>query len=136
MRSTKVAITDGAIIAAAKLSHRYITDRQLPDKAIDLIDEAASRICMEIDSKPEVLDRLDFKSIQLEGRIPGPEKEEDEAAKKRSGKTTKRKSSVWNEYLTLHEIWTSKKPKCRGLRRSSKNRAAVPGAGRHAARAT
>jgi ATP-dependent Clp protease ATP-binding subunit ClpB len=78
----KVAITDGAIIAAAKLSHRYITDRQLPDKAIDLIDEAASRIRMEIDSKPEVLDRLERRLIQL--------KVESQALKKerRSGEET------------------------------------------------
>jgi ATP-dependent Clp protease ATP-binding subunit ClpB len=89
----KVAITDGAIIAAAKLSHRYITDRQLPDKAIDLIDEAASRIRMEIDSKPEVLDRLERRLIQL--KVESQALKKDEAAKKRLEKLRK-KSSGWS----------------------------------------
>ena len=81
-----VSITDGAIIAAAKLSHRYITDRQLPDKAIDLIDEAASRIRMEIDSKPEELDRLDRRLIQLKIEREALKKEDDEATRKRLAK--------------------------------------------------
>jgi ATP-dependent Clp protease ATP-binding subunit ClpB len=82
-----VAITDGAIIAAAKLSHRYITDRQLPDKAIDLIDEAASRIRMEIDSKPEVLDRLDRRLIQLKVESQALKKEERRSGEETPGKT-------------------------------------------------
>ncbi len=90
----KVAITDGAIIAAAKLSHRYITDRQLPDKAIDLIDEAASRIRMEIDSKPEVLDRLERRLIQLKVESQALKKESDDAAKKRLEKNCRKKSFV------------------------------------------
>ncbi|MEM8119791.1 type VI secretion system ATPase TssH, partial [Morganella morganii] len=81
-----VSITDGAIVAAAKLSHRYITDRQLPDKAIDLIDEAASRIRMEIDSKPEELDRLDRRLIQLKIEREALKKEDDEATRKRLAK--------------------------------------------------
>ena len=78
-----VEITDPAIIAAAELSHRYITDRFLPDKAIDLIDEAASRIKMEIDSKPEVMDKLDRRIIQLKIEREAMKKETDEASKKR-----------------------------------------------------
>ena len=78
-----VDITDPAIVAAAELSHRYITDRFLPDKAIDLIDEAASRIKMEIDSKPEVMDRLDRRLIQLKIEREAVKKEKDEASKKR-----------------------------------------------------
>src|SRR5699024_5652858 len=78
-----VDITDGAIIAAAKLSHRYIADRKLPDKAIDLIDEAASRIRIEIDSKPEELDRLDRRIIQLKIEREALKKEADEASRKR-----------------------------------------------------
>ncbi len=116
----KVAITDGAIIAAAKLSHRYITDRQLPDKAIDLIDEAASRIRMEIDSKPEVLDRLDRRLIQLKVESQALKKEEDEAAKKRLEKLTE-ESSVWSVSTpTWKKSGPRKKPRCRVLRRSSK----------------
>src|SRR5438132_6407081 len=78
-----VDITDPAIVAAAELSHRYITDRFLPDKAIDLIDEAASRIKMEIDSKPEVMDRLDRRRIQLRIEEVAVAKEKDEASRKR-----------------------------------------------------
>ncbi|AZE82197.1 ATP-dependent chaperone ClpB [Pseudomonas orientalis] len=110
----KVAITDGAIIAAAKLSHRYITDRQLPDKAIDLIDEAASRIRMEIDSKPEVLDRLDRRLIQLKVESQALKKEEDEAAKKRLGKLQEEIVRLEREYSDLEEIWTSEKAEVQG----------------------
>ncbi len=110
----KVAITDGAIIAAAKLSHRYITDRQLPDKAIDLIDEAASRIRMEIDSKPEVLDRLDRRLIQLKVESQALKKEEDEAAKKRLEKLQEEIVRLEREYSDLEEIWTSEKAEVQG----------------------
>ena len=110
----KVAITDGAIIAAAKLSHRYITDRQLPDKAIDLIDEAASRIRMEIDSKPEVLDRLERRLIQLKVEAQALKKEEDEAAKKRLEKLQEEIERHEREYSDLEEIWTSEKAEVQG----------------------
>ena len=110
----KVAITDGAIIAAAKLSHRYITDRQLPDKAIDLIDEAASRIRMEIDSKPEVLDRLERRLIQLKVESQALKKEDDEAAIKRLEKLTEEISRLEREYADLEEIWTSEKAEVQG----------------------
>ncbi|WP_416426941.1 ATP-dependent chaperone ClpB [Pseudomonas sp. App30] len=110
----KVAITDGAIIAAAKLSHRYITDRQLPDKAIDLIDEAASRIRMEIDSKPEVLDRLERRLIQLKVESQALKKEDDEAAIKRLEKLTEEIARVEREYADLEEIWTSEKAEVQG----------------------
>ncbi|AIR88141.1 ATP-dependent chaperone ClpB [Pseudomonas cremoricolorata] len=110
----KVAITDGAIIAAAKLSHRYITDRQLPDKAIDLIDEAASRIRMEIDSKPEVLDRLDRRLIQLKVESQALKKEQDEPAKKRLEKLTEEIGRLEREYSDLEEIWASEKAEVQG----------------------
>ena len=105
----KVAITDGAIIAAAKLSHRYITDRQLPDKAIDLIDEAASRIRMEIDSKPETLDRLDRRLIQLKVERQALKKEEDEAARKRLEKLDEDIARLEQEYADLEEVWKAEK---------------------------
>ncbi|WP_407312379.1 ATP-dependent chaperone ClpB [Pseudomonas sp. nanlin1] len=110
----KVAITDGAIIAAAKLSHRYITDRQLPDKAIDLIDEAASRIRMEIDSKPEVLDRLERRLIQLKVESQALKKEDDEAAIKRLERLTEEITRLEREYADLEEIWTSEKAEVQG----------------------
>ncbi|POA28125.1 MULTISPECIES: ATP-dependent chaperone ClpB [unclassified Pseudomonas] len=110
----KVAITDGAIIAAAKLSHRYITDRQLPDKAIDLIDEAASRIRMEIDSKPEVLDRLERRLIQLKVESQALKKEDDEAAKKRLEKLQEEIARHEREYSDLEEIWASEKAEVQG----------------------
>ncbi|MDY7583631.1 ATP-dependent chaperone ClpB [Pseudomonas sp. CCI3.1] len=110
----KVAITDGAIIAAVKLSHRYITDRQLPDKAIDLMDEAASRIRMEIDSKPEVLDRLERRLIQLKVEAQALKKEEDEAAKKRLEKLQEEIQRHEREYSDLEEIWTSEKAEVQG----------------------
>ncbi|WP_448109352.1 ATP-dependent chaperone ClpB [Pseudomonas azerbaijanoccidentalis] len=110
----KVAITDGAIIAAAKLSHRYITDRQLPDKAIDLIDEAASRIRMEIDSKPEVLDRLERRLIQLKVESQALKKESDEAAIKRLEKLQEEIVRLEREYSDLEEIWNSEKAEVQG----------------------
>ncbi|WP_085584216.1 MULTISPECIES: ATP-dependent chaperone ClpB [unclassified Pseudomonas] len=110
----KVAITDGAIIAAAKLSHRYITDRQLPDKAIDLIDEAASRIRMEIDSKPEVLDRLERRLIQLKVESQALKKESDDAAKKRLEKLQEEIDRHEREYSDLEEIWNSEKAEVQG----------------------
>ncbi len=110
----KVAITDGAIIAAAKLSHRYITDRQLPDKAIDLVDEAASRIRMEIDSKPEVLDRLERRLIQLKVESQALKKEDDEAAIKRLEKLQEEIERLEREYADLEEIWTSEKAEVTG----------------------
>ena len=110
----KVAITDGAIIAAAKLSHRYITDRQLPDKAIDLIDEAASRIRMEIDSKPEELDRLDRRLIQLKIEREALKKEDDEATKKRLAKLEDDIAKLEKEYSDLEEIWKSEKAEVQG----------------------
>src|SRR5476649_1058611 len=110
----KVAITDGAIIAAAKLSHRYITDRQLPDKAIDLIDEAASRIRMEIDSKPEVLDRLERRLIQLKVESQALKKESDEAAIKRLEKLQVEIVRLEREYSDLEEIWNAEKAEVQG----------------------
>ncbi|MGV8919195.1 MAG: ATP-dependent chaperone ClpB [Pseudomonas sp.] len=110
----RVAITDGAIIAAAKLSHRYITDRQLPDKAIDLIDEAASRIRMEIDSKPEVLDRLERRLIQLKVESQALKKEDDEAAIKRLEKLQEEIVRLEREYADLEEIWTAEKSEVQG----------------------
>ena len=110
----KVAITDGAIIAAAKLSHRYITDRQLPDKAIDLIDEAASRIRMEIDSKPEVLDRLERRLIQLKVEAQALKKEEDEAAIKRLERLKEEIARLEQEYADLEEIWKAEKAEVQG----------------------
>ena len=110
----KVAITDGAIIAAAKLSHRYITDRQLPDKAIDLIDEAASRIRMEIDSKPEVLDRLERRLIQLKVESQALKKESDDAAKKRLEKLQEEIALLEREYSDLEEIWNAEKAEVQG----------------------
>ncbi len=104
-----VEITDPAIVAAASLSHRYITDRQLPDKAIDLIDEAASRISIEIDSKPEVMDRLERRAIQLKIEREALRKEKDEASKKRLGDLEKQIAEVEREYADLEEIWKSEK---------------------------
>jgi len=109
-----VTITDGAIIAAAKLSHRYITDRQLQDKAIDLIDEAASRIRMEIDSKPEELDRLDRRLIQLKIEREALKKEDDEATKKRLAKLEDDIAKQEKEYSDLEEIWKSEKAEVQG----------------------
>jgi len=104
-----VEITDPAIVAAAQLSHRYITDRQLPDKAIDLIDEAASRISIEIDSKPEEMDRLDRRLIQLKIEREALRKEADEASKRRLGDLETQLAQVEREYSDLEEIWKSEK---------------------------
>lgn len=109
-----VTISDSAIIAAAKLSHRYITDRQLPDKAIDLIDEAASRIRMEIDSKPEALDRLDRRLIQLKIEREALKKEDDEATRKRLAKLEEDIASLEKEYADLEEIWKAEKAEVQG----------------------
>lgn len=132
-----VTITDGAIIAAAKLSQRYITDRQLPDKAIDLIDEAASRIRMEIDSKPEELDRLDRRLIQLKIEREALKKEDDEATKKRLAKLEDDIAKLEKEYSDLEEIWKSEKPRSRAPRRSSRRSSRPrPTSRRRGARAT
>ncbi|MSR13124.1 MAG: ATP-dependent chaperone ClpB [Gammaproteobacteria bacterium] len=104
-----VEITDPAIVAAAQLSHRYITDRQLPDKAIDLIDEAASRISIEIDSKPEAMDRLDRKLIQLKIEREALRKESDEASKRRLTDLETQLKEVEREYTELEEIWKAEK---------------------------
>jgi len=109
-----VEITDPAIVAAATLSHRYITDRQLPDKAIDLIDEAASRIRMEIDSKPEALDRLDRRIIQLKIEREALKKETDEASKKRREQLEETLSGLEKEYADLDEVWKSEKAALQG----------------------
>jgi ATP-dependent Clp protease ATP-binding subunit ClpB len=104
-----VDITDPAIVAAATLSHRYITDRQLPDKAIDLIDEAASRIRMEIDSKPESLDRLERRIIQLKIEREALKKESDEASKKRLSTLEEQLQGLEKEYSDLEEVWKAEK---------------------------
>jgi len=104
-----IEITDPAIVAAAQLSQRYITDRQLPDKAIDLIDEASSRIRMEIDSKPEEMDRLDRRLIQLKIEREAMKKETDEASKKRLGILEEEIDRLQREYSDLEEIWKAEK---------------------------
>lgn len=109
-----VEITDPAIVAAATLSHRYITDRQLPDKAIDLIDEAGSQIRMEIDSKPESLDKLDRRLIQLKIEREALKKESDEASKKRLGDLEKNIKALEKEYADLEEIWKAEKASLQG----------------------
>jgi ATP-dependent Clp protease ATP-binding subunit ClpB len=109
-----VEITDPAIVAAAELSHRYITDRFLPDKAIDLIDEAASKIKIEIDSKPEVMDRLDRRLIQLKIEREAVKKEKDEASQKRFGLIEEEISRLEREYADLEEIWKSEKAAVQG----------------------
>ncbi len=109
-----VEITDPAIVAAATLSHRYITDRQLPDKAIDLIDEAASRIRMEIDSKPEEMDRLERRLIQLKIEHEALKKETDEASRKRLENLDHEIGKVEREYSDLEEIWKSEKAALQG----------------------
>lgn len=109
-----VEITDSAIVAAAKLSQRYITDRQLPDKAIDLIDEAGSRIRMEMDSKPEVMDRLERKLIQLKMECEALKKEKDEAARKRREELEKTIAAQEREFADLDEIWKAEKAMLHG----------------------
>jgi ATP-dependent Clp protease ATP-binding subunit ClpB len=109
-----IEITDPAIVAAAELSHRYITDRFLPDKAIDLIDEAASRIKMEIDSKPEVMDKLDRRLIQLKIEREAIKKEKDEASRKRLALLETEIKSLEREYADLDDIWKSEKAQVQG----------------------
>ncbi len=109
-----VDITDPAIVAAATLSHRYIADRQLPDKAIDLVDEAASRIRMEIDSKPEEMDRLDRRIIQLKIEREALKKESDDASKKRLADLEAQLGELEREYSDLAEIWKAEKAALQG----------------------
>ena len=109
-----VVITDPAIVAAAELSHRYITDRFLPDKAIDLIDEAASRMKMEIDSKPEVMDKLERRMIQLKIEREAVKKEKDEGSKKRHALIESEIKILEREYADLEEIWKAEKGAAQG----------------------
>ena len=109
-----VDITDPAIVAAAELSHRYITDRFLPDKAIDLIDEAASKIKIEIDSKPEVMDKLDRRLIQLKIEREAVKKEKDEASQKRLGLIEEEITKLEREYADLEEVWKAEKAGVQG----------------------
>ena len=109
-----VDITDPALVAAATLSHRYISDRQLPDKAIDLMDEAASRIRMEIDSKPEALDRLERQLIQQKIQREALKKETDDASIKRLAELEDKISSLEKEFADLEEIWNSEKAAVQG----------------------
>ena len=109
-----VDITNPAIVAAAELSHRYITDRFLPDKAIDLIDEAAARIKMEIDSKPEVMDKLDRRLIQLKIEREAVTKEKDEASQKRLELIHAKITALPKEQADLDEIWKAEKAPATG----------------------
>lgn len=109
-----VDITDPAIVAAATLSHRYISDRMLPDKAIDLIDEAASRIRMEIDSKPEALDRMERRLIQLKIERVALQKESDDASKQRLETLEAEMEKLSKEYADLEEVWKSEKASLHG----------------------
>lgn len=109
-----VDITDPAIVAAAELSHRYITDRFLPDKAIDLVDEAASRIKMELDSKPEQMDKLDRRIIQLRMERMHVEKESDDASKKRLVLIDEEIATLQKEYADLDSIWKAEKASSQG----------------------
>ncbi len=109
-----VEITDPAIVAAATLSHRYISDRQLPDKAIDLIDESASSIRLQMDSKPEVLDKLDRKIIQLKLEQKSLEDDTDDSSLKRSAHIAEQLTDLEKEYHELDEVWTSEKAAIHG----------------------
>jgi ATP-dependent Clp protease ATP-binding subunit ClpB len=109
-----VDITDPAIVAAATLSHRYISDRQLPDKAIDLVDEAASRIRMEMDSKPEEMDRLDRRLIQLKMEREALRKERDEASRQRLAALEEEIGETEREYSDLEEVWKGEKASLQG----------------------
>ncbi|MEL7297527.1 MAG: ATP-dependent chaperone ClpB [Pseudomonadota bacterium] len=109
-----VEITDPAIVAAATLSHRYISDRQLPDKAIDLVDEAASRIRIEIDSKPEAMDRLERRIIQLKIEREALNKESDEASQKRLTDLEAQLAEFEREYADLEEVWNAEKSAMQG----------------------
>ena len=116
-----VDITDPAIVAAATLSHRYITDRMLPDKAIDLIDEAGSRIRMEIDSKPESLDRMERRLIQLKIERVALKKESDDASKKRLETLETEMKKLAREYTDLEEVWKSEKAALHGSQHIKEN---------------
>jgi len=116
-----VDITDPAIVAAATLSHRYITDRKLPDKAIDLIDEAGSRIRMEIDSKPESLDRMERRLIQLKIERVALKKESDDASKKRLETLETEMKKLAREYTDLEEVWKSEKAALHGSQHIKEN---------------
>ena len=109
-----VEITDPAIVAAATLSHRYITNRQLPDKAIDLIDEAGARIRMEIDSKPESLDRLERRIIQLKIEQEALKKEQDDASRRRLAALQQTLADLEREYADLEEVWKAEKAVLQG----------------------
>ena len=109
-----VEITDPAIVAAAELSHRYITDRFLPDKAIDLIDEAAAKIKIEIDSKPEVMDKLERRMIQLKIEREAMKKEKDEASQKRLQLIEEELENLEREYADLEEVWKAEKASAQG----------------------
>ncbi len=109
-----ITITDPAIVAAATLSHRYITDRNLPDKAIDLVDEASSRIRMEIDSKPESMDRLERRLIQFKIEREALKKETDEASRRRLSELEERVSEMEREYAELEEVWKAEKAALQG----------------------
>ncbi|MEQ8205858.1 MAG: AAA family ATPase, partial [Woeseia sp.] len=109
-----VEITDPAIVAAATLSHRYISDRQLPDKAIDLIDEAASRIRIEIDSKPESMDRLERRIIQLKIEREALKKESDDASRKRLDDIEAQLADLEKQYSDLEEVWKAEKAAMQG----------------------
>ncbi len=116
-----VDITDPAIIAAATLSHRYITDRQLPDKAIDLIDEAASQIRMEIDSKPEAMDKLERRLIQFKIEREALKKESDEASKKRLNNLQNDINKIEKEFKEMDEVWQSEKAAVQGTHTIKEN---------------
>ena len=133
-----VDITDPAIVAAAELSHRYITDRFLPDKAIDLIDEAASRIKMEIDSKPEVMDKLDRRLIQLKIEREAVKKEKDEASNKRLALIEDEIKKLESEYADLEEVWKAEKAAGAGLaaHQGRDGKTQVADGSSHSARAT
>ena len=109
-----VDITDPAIVAAARLSHRYISGRQLPDKAIDLIDEAASRIRMEMDSKPEEMDKLERRLIQHKMELEALKKEKDEASRKRTDALKETVAELERQYADLEEVWTAEKATLKG----------------------
>ncbi|MDC8783767.1 ATP-dependent chaperone ClpB [Roseateles koreensis] len=109
-----VEITDPAIVAAAELSHRYITDRFLPDKAIDLIDEAAAKIKIELDSRPEVMDKQDRRMIQLKIEREAVRREKDESSQKRFGLIEEELLKLQREYAELEEIWTAEKAQAQG----------------------
>ncbi|MDV2485600.1 ATP-dependent chaperone ClpB [Acinetobacter towneri] len=111
-----VKILDSAIIAAAKMSHRYITDRQLPDKAIDLVDEAASRIKMELDSKPEALDKLERRLIQLKLQLEAVKKDEDAGSRAEVAHLEKQIIEVQKEYNDLEEVWKAEKTLVEGTK--------------------